>query len=168
MPQQHHKPHGLQNKDMVRPAVHKQASRVTLASNTNTTPPSMNASRRHLGLSGLPATKVSYECWIQDVPGWDPAPLLRAVALPVYEVLEPSAPTSDVKKLAHRVCFRAVDKSWGWGGFGGSVQGTGHERLDLGDVEGGVNTAKGRGELETDSSGAKDFSNGEGPNETGG
>ncbi len=100
------------------------------------------------------------------MPGRDPAPLLGTIALPINEILEPTPPTPNVHQPADSVRLRAIDEARGRGRFWGRVHGAAQKGLDPRDVECGVNTAQGQGELEPDSRGANDSGNGEGANET--
>ena len=65
------------------------------------------------------------------------------------------------------VYFASINESWGWGGFWGRVQGATDERLDLGDMECGVNAAKGGRKLEMDCGGADNSSNWKGADQAG-
>ena len=112
--------------------------------------------------------EITDERRIQDVPSRDPAPLLRAIALPVHEVLETPAPASNLQQTPDGVRFRTTDKARRRGGFGDRMHGAAQKGLNLRYVEGGVNAAKGEREFETHGSGTDDAGHREGPNEAGG
>lgn len=107
----------------------------------NSTPLLTDASRRPSGQHGMLTAEVSDKSGVQDVAGRDPASLLGTVALPINEILEPTAPTANVHQPADSERFRAIDEARGRGWLGGRMHGVTQKGLDLRDVECGVNTA---------------------------
>uniref|UniRef100_A0A4W5JWT6 Phospholipid-transporting ATPase n=1 Tax=Hucho hucho TaxID=62062 RepID=A0A4W5JWT6_9TELE len=77
----------------------------------------------HTWLTGVLAVEVGDEGWIQDVSNGNPAPLLRAVTLPVNQVLETLAPWLNTQEAFYRVCRMAIDDMGRRGGPGNRRQG---------------------------------------------
>ena len=57
----------------------------------------------------MSVVEVSDEGWIQDVSSGNPAPLLRAITLPVNQVLETPAPWSNTQETFYRVGRMAIN-----------------------------------------------------------
>ena len=111
--------------------------------------------------------KVFDERGVNNVPGRDPAPLLGAVALPVHQVLVAPTPTADVEQAANCVNLRPINESGGWWGFGAGVgtRTATPEGLDTGHMEGGVDAAEGRREVQANRRGVDHLGDGVGADE---
>ena len=60
---------------------------------------------------------------IQDVPGWDPRTFLRAVTIPVHQVLYSAQNPARVQPPAKREGWLTSDDTRGWGNYGSRNQG---------------------------------------------
>ena len=69
-------------------------------------------------VEGVSALEFKDEAWVLDVPSRDPAPLLRAITLPVNQVLESPALRSNLQKTSHPIHRLAVDEMGERGGPG--------------------------------------------------
>ena len=68
----------------------------------------------------------------------NPAPLLRAVTLPVHQVLVPPTPTADVKDLPDRKGRVIINDTGERPGNSGRAKRTGPNRFELGCVKYGM------------------------------
>lgn len=78
---------------------------------------------------------------VHDETGRDPSALLRAIAFPVNEVLEPSTSATYAQETAHREHFTSINNPGRRRGFGGWGQGTRDKRFHQGDMECLINMA---------------------------
>lgn len=64
------------------------------------------------------AKEVFDECAVQDVPGWDPASLLRAESLPVDQILVPMPPGMNIEQSPDPIDRGNPRQEWekGWDG----------------------------------------------------
>ena len=98
-------------------------------------PPSTDASGRPTRTVRMGTIEVPKKGRVQDELSGDPRPLLRAVSLPVHQVLVPPAPSSDIQDPGYSVGRMIVDEPGGWRGLGRRAQRTGGDRFNEGGVE---------------------------------
>jgi hypothetical protein len=114
-------------------------------------------------LTGVSALKLRDEAWVQDVPG----PLLRAITLPVKQVLESPALRLNLQETPHRIIQLAIDETGMRGGPGNIRQRAVRHRFDSGQMKGGMYT-KGTGQQKTNSRGANNLGYGKWADNPGG
>lgn len=81
----------------------------------DSTSPSTSASWRFTRLGRVVTVERPKQFLVEDILARDPGALLRAVALPLHQVLPSSAPSMDVQDPLDHVGGRAVDEPVGGG-----------------------------------------------------
>lgn len=100
------------------------------------------------------------EVGVQDVASRDPRALLRAITLPINQVLETPSPSSRPDETMNRVGRPSINELGGRRGSGGGLELGLFNGFDLGYMEGGMDPHGAR-KTETDCSRIDDFIDGE-------
>lgn len=105
----------------------------------DSTPTSMRASWRSARFIRMSLMEILDEPRVHNEGARDPGPLLRAVTLPVHQILESSPMAVNIYWLTDREDLTIIQNPGGWRGLG-RAQWTRINRFQLGDVGHWVNS----------------------------